>query len=90
MTGYSEPPYFGLLRGRSLALVTACQFLPRLCIGYKDFFLCHYYDDEVTRVRYFLKRALWKRSQNSTSVAVKAPQILSDGKKTFEVNWIKR
>lgn len=32
MTGYSEPPYFGFLRGRSLALTTACQSFCLDCV----------------------------------------------------------
>ncbi len=45
MTGYSEPPYFGFLRGRSLALTTACQSFCLDCVTVLKtaFFLCHYY-----------------------------------------------
>lgn len=32
MTGYSEPPYFGFLSGRSLALTTACQSFCLNCV----------------------------------------------------------
>lgn len=32
MTGYSEPPYFGFLSGRSLALTTACQSFCLDCV----------------------------------------------------------
>lgn len=43
MTGYSEPPYFGFLRGRSLELTTACQSICLDCVMVKDcffFFSC--------------------------------------------------
>lgn len=45
MTGYSEPPYFVFLRGRSRrAHHCLSVVLPRLCNGYKDcfYFFCHY------------------------------------------------
>lgn len=32
MTGYSEPPYFGFLSGRSPALTTACQTFCLDCV----------------------------------------------------------
>lgn len=32
MTGYSEPPYFGFLRGKSLVLTTACQLFCLKCV----------------------------------------------------------
>lgn len=83
LTGYSEPPYFGLLRGRSLVLNTACQLFCLNCVMVVKTISFFFFSLLLWILwllsECILKRALWRRSQNSTSLAPKAPQILSDG-----------